>query len=508
MQWDKDDCAWMGLVKFDLLGLGMLSAIQYTFDLVRDHLGEEWTLATIPREEPGVYDQLCRADSIGVFQVESRAQMGLLPRLQPRRFYDLVVEIALVRPGPIQGGAVHPFVRRKLGQEPVTYLHPKLREPLERTLGVPIFQEQLMQVAMAVGGCTGDDADLLRRAMGSKRGIERIDSLRAKLYAGMKPNGIVGADADSIYAKIQAFAGFGFAESHALSFGLLVYASAWLRLHYPAAFLASLLRAQPMGFYSPQSLISDARRHGVEVLRPDIQRSLAAATLEPLPVLRPRRAQRRARSLRGPGAAATGTPSCLDFEQPPVGLFDASVPFVQADHTRDGAFAVRLGLDEVSGIGTPLAEKIVAERDRGGPFADMNDLVRRTGLETKQLEVLAAAGAFDCFGLTPPRGDVERGQRRAGSPGVPRGHRGRGAAAAVHDAVTGRGAHVRPVGDRGVDRQPPRAAPAAGAGEPRHPVGGRPAHRGAGPAHRGRRGRDPPAAAGDGERHHLHEPRG
>ncbi len=200
--------------------------------------------------------------------------MGLLPRLQPRKFYDLVVEIALVRPGPIQGGAVHPFVRRKLGQEEVTYLHPKLKEPLERTLGIPIFQEQLMQVAMAVGGCTGDDADLLRRAMGSKRGIERIDSLREKLYAGMKSNGIVGADADSIYAKIQAFAGFGFAESHALSFGLLVYASAWLRLHYPAAFLASLLRAQPMGFYSPQSLISDARRHGVEVLRPDIQRSL------------------------------------------------------------------------------------------------------------------------------------------------------------------------------------------------------------------------------------------
>jgi error-prone DNA polymerase len=384
VQWDKDDCAWMGLVKFDLLGLGMLSAIQYTFDLVRDHLGEEWTLSSIPREEPGVYDQLCRADAVGVFQVESRAQMGLLPRLQPRRFYDLVVEIALVRPGPIQGGAVHPFVRRKLGQEPITYLHEKLKEPLERTLGVPIFQEQLMQVAMAVGGCTGDDADLLRRAMGSKRGIERIDSLRAKLYAGMAENGITGEDADSIYAKIQAFAGFGFAESHALSFVLLVYASAWLRLHYPAAFLAALLRAQPMGFYSPQSLISDARRHGVEVLRPDIQRSLVTATLEPLPDL----------------AGVTGSPSCLHFEQPPVGLFDASIPFDQSAHTRDGAFAVRLGLDEVSGIGTPLAEKIVAERDRGGPFTDMNDLVRRTGLETRQLELLAGAGAFDCFGLS------------------------------------------------------------------------------------------------------------
>ncbi|HEV7950217.1 MAG TPA: error-prone DNA polymerase, partial [Glaciihabitans sp.] len=177
LQWDKDDCAWMGLVKFDLLGLGMLAALQHTFDLARDVLGEEWTLETIPKEEAGVYDMLCRADAVGVFQVESRAQMGLLPRLQPRRFYDLVVEIAMVRPGPIQGGAVHPFVRRKLGLEEVTYLHPKLKEPLERTLGVPVFQEQLMQVAMAVGGCTGEDADLLRRAMGSKRGIERIESL-------------------------------------------------------------------------------------------------------------------------------------------------------------------------------------------------------------------------------------------------------------------------------------------------------------------------------------------
>ena len=280
LQWDKDDCAWMGLVKFDLLGLGMLAGLQYTFDLVAAQLGERWTLETIPREEAGVYDQLCRADSVGVFQVESRAQMGLLPRLQPRKFYDLVVQIAMVRPGPIQGGAVHPFVRRKLGEEPITYLHPKLVEPLERTLGVPVFQEQLMQVAMAVGGCSGEDADLLRRAMGSKRGIERIESLKSKLYAGMAENGITGEVADDIYGKIQAFANFGFAESHSLSFGLLVYASAWMRLHYPAAFLAALLRAQPMGFYSPQSLVADARRHGVEVRRPDILRSGADAVLE------------------------------------------------------------------------------------------------------------------------------------------------------------------------------------------------------------------------------------
>ncbi|MEO7006341.1 MAG: error-prone DNA polymerase, partial [Terrimesophilobacter sp.] len=267
LQWDKEDCAWMGLVKFDLLGLGMLAALQYCFDLVREHVGEAWTLDTLPREEQGVYDMLCRADSIGVFQVESRAQMGVLPRLQPRRFYDLVIEIALVRPGPIQGGAVHPYVRRKLGREPVTYLHPLLEPVLERTLGVPLFQEQLMQVAMAVGGCSAEDADLLRRAMGSKRGIERISSLKAKLYTGMASNGIVGDVADEIYEKIEAFANFGFAESHSLSFALLVYASSWLKLHYPGAFLAALLRAQPMGFYSPQSLVADARRHGVEVRR-------------------------------------------------------------------------------------------------------------------------------------------------------------------------------------------------------------------------------------------------
>ncbi|MGX5680495.1 error-prone DNA polymerase [Schumannella luteola] len=384
VQWDKDDCAWMGLVKFDLLGLGMLSALQYSFDIVRDALGEELDLDSIPKEEQGVYDQLCRADAIGVFQVESRAQLGLLPRLQPREFYHLVVEIALVRPGPIQGGAVHPYVRRKMGEEPISYLHPNLVEPLERTLGVPIFQEQLMQIAVAVGGCTPDDADHLRRAMGSKRGVEKISKLKDKLYEGMAANGITGDDADSIYARIQAFAGFGFAESHALSFGLLVYASAWMRLHYPGAFLAALLRAQPMGFYSPQSLVADARRHGVDVLRPDIQLSGVHAGLEPA-TERP---------------AATGDPHCLDREQPPVGPFDRSAPFDTSEHRRDAAFAVRLGLDEVGGISAVVATRIVEERERGGAYRDMNDLVRRTGLTTAQLESLAAAGAFDTFGLS------------------------------------------------------------------------------------------------------------
>jgi error-prone DNA polymerase len=385
IQWDKDDAAWMGLVKFDLLGLGMLAALQHCFDLIRESTGEEWTLATLPKEEAAVYDMLCRADSIGVFQVESRAQMGLLPRLQPRRFYDLVIQIALIRPGPIQGGAVHPFVRRKMGIEKVTYDHPKLEPVLKRTLGIPVFQEQLMQMAMAVGECSGEDADLLRRAMGSKRGKEKIEKLRDKLYAGMASNGITGELADGIYARIQAFANFGFAESHSLSFALLVYASSWIKLHYPAAFLAGLLRSQPMGFYSPASLTADARRHGVEVRRPDLNRSGATEVLEPL---------------REGSGGTTGLDSCLARVHPPPGAFDRDAPDESAAHRRDGAFAVRLGLAGVTGIGLDTAKRIVAERERGGPYRELPELVRRTGITQTHLEALATAGAFECLGLS------------------------------------------------------------------------------------------------------------
>ena len=396
IQWDKDDAAWMGLVKFDLLGLGMLAALQYCFDMIREATGEEWELSTLPKEEAAVYDMLCRADSIGVFQVESRAQMGLLPRLQPRRFYDLVIEIALIRPGPIQGGAVHPFVRRKLGDETVTYPHPKLEPVLKRTLGVPVFQEQLMQMAVAIGDCTPEDADLLRRAMGSKRGLERIESLREKLYEGMARNGLVGEDADAIYAKIQAFANFGFAESHSLSFGLLVYASSWIKLHYPAAFLAGLLRAQPMGFYSPATLVSDARRHGVEVRRPDLHASGVWAGVEPL---MPDAASDLARM-----PTPTGMDACTHRIQPPVGPFDRDAPDESAAHRRDGNFSVRLGLAGVKGIGQPTAERIVAEREVHGPFRDLRDLVRRTGVTEVQLEALSTAGAFESLGISRREG--------------------------------------------------------------------------------------------------------
>ncbi len=402
LQWDKDDCAWMGLVKFDLLGLGMLAALQHSFELMAAHLGERWELSTLPKEEQATYDMLCRADSIGVFQVESRAQMGLLPRLQPRKFYDLVVQIALVRPGPIQGGAVHPFVRRKLGQEPITYDHPKLIGPLERTLGIPVFQEQLMQVAMAVGGCTGDDADLLRRAMGSKRGLERIESLRETLYAGMADNGITGELADEIYGRIQAFANFGFAESHSLSFALLVYASSWIKLHYPGVFLASLLRAQPMGFYSPASLTADAERHGVEVRTPCILRSEVDAGLERLDLVVAAAHEPVAPDARR--APPTGLEQCIQRHQPPVPEFEpASTNGDLADcalHRRDGDLAVRLGLAGVTGIGRPTAERIVAERERGGPYRDLTELVYRTGLTAAQVEALATAGAFDVLGLS------------------------------------------------------------------------------------------------------------
>lgn len=386
LQWDKDDCAYMGLVKFDLLGLGMLSAISQCFDMVEEHCGKRWDLSTIPREEAAVYDQLCLADSIGVFQVESRAQMGMLPRLRPRCFYDLVVEVGLVRPGPIQGGAVHPYMRRrahKLGErgpgaEPESYDHPKLKPVLERTLGIPIFQEQLMQMAMAVADFDAKDADVLRRAMGSKRGVERIDSVKNKLFEGMKNNGIPDETAQKLYTQIAAFANFGFAESHSLSFALLVYHSAWLRLHYPAAFVAALLRAQPMGFYSPRTLIEDAKRHGVKVLGPDVLFSRAQTDLEPYGT---------------EGSTPTPRAQCYNAVQAPVGVFQPHAPHDFSSHRHDGHCAVRLGLSSIKNIGLPLAERIESQR-RQRSFTDIFDLSRRCQLNADHLESLALAGAL------------------------------------------------------------------------------------------------------------------
>nr|NLD40356.1 DNA polymerase III subunit alpha [Actinomycetales bacterium] len=247
LQWDKDDCADAGLVKFDLLGLGMLTALRIAFDELTArgilHEGRPIDLHEIPQDDPRVYDLLCAADTVGIFQVESRAQMATLPRLRPRTFYDIVVEVALIRPGPIQGGSVNPYIRRRLGREAVTYLHESLKPALGKTLGVPLFQEQLMQIAIDVAGFSPGEADQLRQAMGSKRSVERMERLRARLYEGMGERGITGDVADRIYEKLVAFASYGFPESHSVSFAYLVYASAWLKLHYPAAFCAALLNA-------------------------------------------------------------------------------------------------------------------------------------------------------------------------------------------------------------------------------------------------------------------------
>ncbi|MXV99329.1 MAG: error-prone DNA polymerase [Acidimicrobiaceae bacterium] len=349
LQWDKDDCAVAGLVKFDLLGLGMLSALHYAVDLVASAHGERIDLAALP-QDPAVYDMLCEADSVGVFQVESRAQMATLPRLRPRCFYDLVVEVALIRPGPIQGGSVHPYIRRRNGVEPVTYLHPLLERSLAKTLGVPLFQEQLMQMAIDVAGFTPAESDELRRAMGAKRSVERMERLRGRFFAGMAERGIGAEAGEQIWHKMVAFATYGFPESHSVSFSYLVYASAWIKLHYPAAFCAALLNAQPMGFYSPHSLCQDARRHGVAVLGPDVNRSAGAAVLE----------------------------TCEEST---------------------GGVAVRLGLSSVRGVGPELADDIAA----GAPYDSMEHLVRAMSLERPLdlpvLEALTAAGAFDSLGL-------------------------------------------------------------------------------------------------------------
>lgn len=362
LQWDKDDCAAAGLVKFDLLGLGMLTMLHLAVDLIRDHEGVEVDLATIPQEAE-VYDLLCAADTVGVFQVESRAQMATLPRLRPRVFYDLVVEVALIRPGPIQGGSVHPYLRRRNGEEPITYPHPLLERCLAKTLGVPLFQEQLMQMAIDVAGFSAAEADQLRQAMSSKRSHARMATLRQRLMDGMASNDITGDTAEDIARKLEAFADFGFPESHSVSFAYLVYASAWIKYHYAAEFTAALLNAQPMGFYSPHTIVRDARRHGVEILGPDLDASRRDATLEP----RPAHVEPVGRPLRGYRAE----PSHL---------------------------AVRLGMRSVRGLHDALLDRIDDERALR-PFTDLEDFVRRTGATVDQVEALATAGAFEqCFG--------------------------------------------------------------------------------------------------------------
>jgi error-prone DNA polymerase len=362
LQWDKDDCAAAGLVKFDLLGLGMLTMLHLAVDMIREHSDVEIDLATIP-QEPAVYDLLCAADTVGVFQVESRAQMATLPRLRPRNFYDLVVEVALIRPGPIQGGSVHPYLRRRNGEEEVTYIHPLTKPSLEKTMGVPLFQEQLMQLAVDCAGFSAAEADQLRQAMGSKRSQARMARMRERLMAGMAERGITGDTAEQIYTKLEAFAAFGFPESHSVSFAYLVYSSSWIKYHYPTEFAASLLNAQPMGFYSPHTIVRDARRHGVQVLGPDLNASRRDATLEP----------------RTDDVEPVGRP-------------------LRGFHAEPSHLAIRLGLRSVRGLHDALLDRIDDERAQR-PFGDLEDLVRRTGATVDQVEALATAGAFErCFG--------------------------------------------------------------------------------------------------------------
>ncbi len=394
LQWDKEDCADAGLVKFDLLGLGMLTALRIGFDLVERHEGgPRLALHTLPEDDPAVYDLLCAADTVGVFQVESRAQMATLPRLRPRTFYDIVIEVALIRPGPIQGGSVHPYINRARGREEVTFLHPLLEKSLGKTKGVPLFQEQLMQMAIDVAGFSPKESDQLRRAMGSKRSVERMEELRGRLMDGMREKGVTDpAVREEIYDKLKAFADFGFPESHAYSFAFLVYASSWLKVHHPAAFYAGLLAAQPMGFYSPQSLVADARRHGVTVLRPDVNASDVEATVERLPADHAAAPAEHAGTDR-PGAR-TGDSRMLGGE---AGVDTRYGP------EPDLGLAVRLGLASVRGLGKDAAERVVAARGapgEGRAFSDLRDLVRRVDLTTAQLEGLATAGATDGLGVT------------------------------------------------------------------------------------------------------------
>lgn len=362
LQWDKDDCAEAGLVKFDLLGLGMLTALRIAFTWlaeggIRGTDGKAPDLHNLPQEDPRVYHLLQAADTVGVFQVESRAQMATLPRLRPEEFYDIVIEVALIRPGPIQGQAVSPYLKRRRKREAVTYPHELLRPALEKTLGVPLFQEQLMQIAIDGAGFTPVQADKLRKAISSKRSHERMEQIHAELIEGMRARGIDEETGEEIYDKLQAFAEFGFPESHAFSFAYLVYASAWLKVHYPEEFYAGLLGAQPMGFYSPQSLVSDARLHGVAVRPPDVSFSLEEASVEKC---EPRDVERHR-------------------------LVDAHPEKV-----------VRLGLSQVSGLQQAIPRILQARGE--APFSDAADLAHRARLSRQDIEALASAGALESLG--------------------------------------------------------------------------------------------------------------
>ena len=364
VEWDKDDLDALGILKIDVLGLGMLSCIRKAFDLVEKQYGERLTLATIPAEEKPVYTMLSRADSLGVFQVESRAQMTMLPRLKPANFYDLVIEVAIVRPGPIQGDMVHPYLRRRRGQEPVSYPSKELEAVLSKTLGVPLFQEQAMKIAIVAAGFTPAEADKLRRAMATFKRVGTIGSFQRKMIDGMLANGYARDFAERCFHQIEGFGEYGFPESHAASFALLVYASAWLKCRYPDAFAAALLNAQPMGFYAPAQIVRDAREHGVEVRGVDVNHSQWDSTLEP-GLRAAERLHELHREMRGDIRAT---------------------------------YALRLGLREIKGLKEEDTKLVVARR--GMNYDSVRDVWLRTGLSPRVLERLSDADAFASLGLT------------------------------------------------------------------------------------------------------------
>jgi error-prone DNA polymerase len=353
--WDKDDLDALGFFKIDVLGLGMLTAIRKTLALIHadgglhEGDGEAFdpldVVVRVPKEDPAVYEMVSRADTVGVFQIESRAQMAMLPRLRPARFYDLVIEVAIVRPGPIQGGMVHPYLRRRSGEEEVTVPHPLLEPILERTLGVPLFQEQVMQIAITGAGYSAGEADQLRRDMAAWKRSGRLLRHRERLLTGFARQGIARSFGEALFEQIKGFGEYGFPESHAASFALLVYISSWQKAHYPAHFACALLNSQPMGFYSPSTLVRDAQRHGVEVRDVDVTRSDWDSTLEPTP---------------------------------------APDPFP----------ALRLGLRQIKSFPEVTAERLVAARAET-PFVDLDDLLRRCPLRKDEVEVLAEAGALE-----------------------------------------------------------------------------------------------------------------
>jgi error-prone DNA polymerase len=377
VQWDKEDCADLGIIKVDLLGLGMMAVLKDSIQLIGEHYGKEVDLAHLPRDDREVYSTLQKADTIGMFQIESRAQMSCLPRLKPKKFYDIVVQVAIIRPGPIVGQMVNPYLERRQGRQAVTYAHPSLEPVLKRTLGVPLFQEQLLKMAMVVAGFSGGEAEELRRAMGFKRSEKRMREIEAKLRAGMTRNRISPQAQEEIVLSITSFALYGFPESHAASFALIGYASAYLKCHYLAAFTAALLNNQPMGFYSPATIVKDAQRHGLKMLPVDVTKADWNCTLEEVVSHQPFALN----NVVHRASHARGAPTFLSEQS-------------SEENVRPTP-AVRLGLRQVRGLHEEAGQAIVCERNRA-PFTSIHDLVRRIPeLRKDELNTLAAIGALN-----------------------------------------------------------------------------------------------------------------